>query len=228
MLHYFRFVFLTLVLQTILFSSYDEKDNIPFRFTKLSKLLEIYECDHFLSDEECEYIIEKAKPTLTRSTVIDPHSPKELLNSDRTSFGTFLSQIDDPIIQDIRYRLESITGISEKNGESLQVLHYGIGAEYKPHFDFFDLKTPGGLAHYNRGGQRIATLLLYLNTPANGGETIFPRIDLSVKAIKGKGVLFFNVDEMGIPYGQSLHGGTPVIAGEKWIATIWLREREFQ
>jgi prolyl 4-hydroxylase len=26
---------------------------------------------------------------------------------------------------------------------------------------------------------------------------------------------------------KTLHGGAPVLEGEKWVATKWLREREF-
>ena len=139
----------------------------------------------------------------------------------------FLSRVGETSCA-IRRRVEEIAGIPEKNGEAIQVLHYSIGAEYKPHYDFFDPKTPGGLLHYKRGGQRIATLLIYLHTAEEGGETVFPKAQLVVKAIKGKAILFYNVDRQGNPDPRSLHGGAPVIAGEKWVATLWLREGEFR
>ena len=61
------------------------------------------------------------------------------------------------------------------NGEGLQVLHYKPGAEYKPHYDYFDPVHPGSASILKRGGQRVGTLLMYLNTPKKGGGTIVPR-----------------------------------------------------
>ncbi|TNY02447.1 2OG-Fe(II) oxygenase, partial [Escherichia coli] len=51
------------------------------------------------------------------------------------------------------------------HGEGLQVLRYRPGAEYQPHYDYFDpahVSTPGIL---KRGGQRVGTLVIYLHTP---------------------------------------------------------------
>lgn len=209
---------------SILFSM--ERD---YGFIKISDSPEVYECECFLTDEECNTIIETAKPSLTRSTVVDNNSSKSLIDNRRTSSGTFLSQHKEiRAVQKIREIAEQVTGIPRKNGEGLQVLHYGVGAEYQPHFDYFDPKLRGGAVHFNRGGQRVATLLVYLNTPIQGGETIFPKGSIRVKPTKGKAVLFYNVDLQGNPDPNSLHGGAPVILGEKWIATLWLREHTFR
>ena len=229
MKNYLRALTLPLLYITTLFSSHIEKDISSYDFKKIADSPEIYECTHFLSDSECDKIIKKAKPTLTKSTVIDNNSSKGLLDSRRTSLGTFLStQSEITAVQKIRTQAERITGLPKKNGENLQVLYYSIGAEYQPHFDWFDPDSPGGLIHYNRGGQRVATLLIYLNTPIKGGETIFPKARVSINPTKGKAVLFYNVDLQGRPDLNSLHGGAPVISGEKWIATLWLREHKFQ
>ena len=77
-----------------------------------------------------------------------------------------------------------------------------------------------------RGGQRVGTVVIYLNTPARGGGTTFPDAGLEVAAQRGNAV-FFSYDRPD-PGTRSLHGGAPVIAGEKWIATKWLRERKFK
>ena len=228
MLYYFLGVYWLILLQTAIFASPTNETIHLWGFKQIAQSPQIYECENFLSDDECEYIISQAKPRLERSTMVDPNSSGVLINKDRTSLGVFLSHIGDPILQKIRERIELVTKIPEENGESMQVLYYSIGAEYKPHYDFFDPKTPGGLIHYNRGGQRVASFLLYLNTPDKGGETVFPRAALKIQAKKGKAVLFYNVDNNGNTNPMSLHGGSPVIAGEKWIATIWLRESIFE
>lgn len=198
-------------------------------FKKVCDSPEVYICDHFISDEECDYIIKVSKPTLERSTVVDYKSKDSILDNRRTSLGTFLMgmRLSDPTIKNITARVESVTAIPGKNGEDLQVLYYGVGGEYQPHFDYFDPATVGGGYHHIRGGQRVATLILYLNTVEKGGETIFPRADLQIKPIKGRALLFFNVDDLGKENPLTLHGGAPVIAGEKWIATLWMRERTF-
>ncbi len=76
-----------------------------------------------------------------------------------------------------------------------------------------------------RGGQRVGTLVMYLNTPEAGGATTFPDVGLEVAPVKGNAV-FFSYDR---PHAvtRTLHGGAPVLAGEKWVATKWLREGVF-
>jgi prolyl 4-hydroxylase len=112
-----------------------------------------------------------------------------------------------------------------ENGEGLQVLRYGPGAEYKPHYDYFDPAHSGTPLILKRGGQRVASLVCYLNTPEHGGETVFPDVQLEVAPVRGNAV-FFSYDRAH-PATRTLHGGAPVVAGEKWVATKWLREGHF-
>ncbi len=197
-------------------------------FEKVSSSPEVYICNHFLSNEECNHIIRLALPTLSRSTVVDASSKEGKIDSRRTSKGTFLSRkSNDRTLKKIQKQAALVTGIPVKNGEDIQVLHYSIGGEYQPHFDFFSPSSKGEKFHLDRGGQRVATLIIYLNTVEEGGETIFPKIKTKIKPEKGKALLFYNVDDSGKVNSHSFHGGLPVIAGEKWIATLWLREKEF-
>src|SRR3990167_8791516 len=119
----------------------------------------------------------------------------------------------------------SLTVATQTGGEGLQVLHYRPGAEYKPHYDYFDPAEPGTPSIVNRGGQRVGTLVMYLNTPEKGGGTTFPDVHLEVAPQRGNAVFFSY--ERPHPSTRTLHGGAPVIAGDKWIATKWLRERKF-
>jgi prolyl 4-hydroxylase len=112
-----------------------------------------------------------------------------------------------------------------ENGEGLQILRYGPGAEYLPHYDYFDPDQPGTPAILKRGGQRVGTLVVYLNTPERGGATIFPDVKLAVAPVKGNAVFFSY--ERAHPSTRTLHGGAPVIEGEKWVATKWMREGRF-
>ena len=197
-------------------------------FEKISMSPEVYVCAHFLSDAECDHIIELAKPELQRSTVLNEQKSGSFVDRRRTSLGMFLPQIShDRVISSIHKRIAEITKIPEANGEGMQVLYYGVGAEYQPHFDYFNFHTAGGEVQIKRGGQRVATFIIYLNTPEEGGATIFPLGKFNVAAEKGKAILFYNMNESDLVDPQSFHGGAPVIKGEKWIVTRWLRERAF-
>lgn len=178
-----------------------------------------------LSDEECEALIELAKPRLARSLTIETKTGGEEVNADRTSNGMFFQRGEDELIRRIESRIARLVNWPEENGEGLQVLHYRPGTEYKPHYDYFDPSEPGTPTILQRGGQRVGTLVMYLAEPDKGGGTTFPEVHLEVAPKRGNAVFFSY--ERPHPSTRTLHGGAPVLAGEKWIATKWLRERRF-
>lgn len=197
---------------------------------------------NFLSKEECEYLIELAAPHMAKSTVVDSETGKSTDSRVRTSYGTFLARGRDKIIRDIEKRIADYTFIPVENGEGLQVLHYEVGQKYEPHFDYF-------LDEYNtrNGGQRMATLLMYLSDVEEGGETVFPaakgnfssvpwwnelsdcgKKGLSVKPKMGDALLFWSMRPDATLDESSLHGGCPVIKGNKWSSTKWMRVHEYK
>jgi prolyl 4-hydroxylase len=180
---------------------------------------------NLLSAEECDALIESARPQLARSLTVATKTGGEELNPDRTSSGTFFARGQTPEVARIEARIARLLNWPVENGEGLQVLHYRPGAEYKPHYDYFDPDEPGTPTILKRGGQRLATLVMYLSEPARGGGTTFPDAGLEVAPVRGNAV-FFNYDRPR-PTTRTLHGGAPVIEGDKWVATKWLREREF-
>ena len=179
-----------------------------------------------LSDEECDDLIEAAKPRLARSLTVATKTGGEELNADRTSNGMFFQRGENEVVKRVEARIARLVNWPEENGEGLQVLHYRPGAEYKPHYDYFDPNEPGTPTILKRGGQRVATLVMYLGEPAKGGGTTFPDVHLEVAPKRGNAVFFSY--ERPHPTTKTLHGGAPVIEGEKWIATKWLRERRFE
>ena len=178
-----------------------------------------------LDDDECAALMDAARKRLTRSLTVEVKTGGEELNNDRTSQGMFFTRGENPLIDRIEARIARILNWPAENGEGLQILRYGAGAEYKPHYDYFDPDQPGTPSILQRGGQRLATLIIYLNEPVSGGATLFPDVRLQVAPKRGNAV-FFSYDRPH-PDSHSLHGGAPVLEGEKWIATKWLREREF-
>jgi prolyl 4-hydroxylase len=178
-----------------------------------------------LSHEECDQLIELAQPKLARSLTVDNQTGGDEVNPARTSDGMFFNRGENPLCERIERRLAELVNWPYENGEGLQVLRYKNGAQYVPHYDYFDPAQPGTPKIVERGGQRVGTIIMYLRTPERGGTTIFPDIGLEVAPIKGSAV-FFSYDR---PHAdtKTLHGGTPVTLGEKYVATKWMREREF-
>lgn len=180
----------------------------------------------FLSEEECDYLMEISRSKLQRSTVFDFATGGRKTDPRRTSRGCTLEEYrSDPIIQNIEEKISLLTNIPKEHGEDLQVARYQEGEEFKPHYDYFDLNMKGGRMACEQGGQRIATLIMYLCTPEEGGETIFPFLKVKAKPIRRNALLFYDCKENEIVDPSTLHGGAPVIIGEKWIATKWLRAR---
>ena len=180
---------------------------------------------NLLSPEECDALIAAARPRMARSLTVQTRTGGEEVNDDRTSSGMFFERGENAVVQKLEARIARLLDWPLENGEGLQVLHYRPGAEYKPHYDYFDPAEPGTPTILRRGGQRVATLLVYLNTPTAGGGTTFPNAHLEVAAQRGNAVFFSY--ERPHPDTRSLHSGAPVLEGEKWIATKWLRERAF-
>lgn len=179
----------------------------------------------FLSDDECDALVALSRPRLARSQTVDHHSGGSEVNAARTSDGMFFERGEVPLVQRIEQRIAALLRWPQERGEGLQVLRYAPGAQYRPHFDYFDPAHAGAAAVLKHGGQRVGTLLMYLQVPQRGGATVFPDAGLEVAPVKGH-ALFFGYDRPHESTG-TLHGGAPVIEGEKWVATKWLRQGEF-
>jgi prolyl 4-hydroxylase len=179
-----------------------------------------------LSHDECDEMVELARTRLTRSETVQLDTGGNEINTARTSDGMFFAREENPLCTRIETRIAALLNWPLENGEGLQVLRYRPGAEYKPHYDYFDPAQPGTANILKRGGQRVASVVMYLNTPARGGGTTFPDVNLEVGPVKGNAV-FFSYDRPH-PMTRTLHGGAPVLEGEKWVATKWLREGRFE
>lgn len=189
---------------------------------------------HFLSDEECDHLIAISKDQLTKSTVVDTDTGKPKDSQVRTSTGTFFQRSHDDVISRIEERVAAITMVPVEHQEGLQILKYTDGQKYEPHADFFREKYNQDERH---GGQRFVTVLMYLATPEEGGETVFPKAEfkstgdnlsecgkkgLANKPYKGDALLFYSLTPEGVEDEMSLHGSCPTTKGEKWSATKWV------
>lgn len=189
---------------------------------------------NFLSKEECEHLKAIANGTMHKSKVADSTTGVSVDSSVRTSTGTFLTRGQDAVVNAIEHRIASVTMIPRNHGEGMQLLRYVNGQKYEPHTDYFHDNKNKDADH---GGQRLATMLMYLSTPVEGGETVFPRAEtkvsgegwsecalkgLSVKAVEGNALFFYSLKPNGEEDVQSTHGSCPTLAGTKWSATKWM------
>lgn len=177
-----------------------------------------------LSMDECDAIVEASRPSLTPSTVVSNTDTNSAVSKDvRSSFGTYFPRGSHPVVKAVEERIAGLFQFPLSHAEPIQILNYAPHAEYKPHHDYFDESSVEGQRLVARSGNRVATLIMYLNEVERGGATIFPKLNLQVLPRKGS-VLYFDYWLAGGVYDpDSLHGGAPVLAGEKWIATQWVR-----
>lgn len=208
---------------------------------------------NFLTRRETEHLVRLAHETMGRSEVVDDDGGNATVSEDRTSSGGWIRMRDDEdeVVRDVELRVAAWTMLPRNRGETIQVMKYGPGEEYKAHHDFFydDVNV-------RDGGQRVATVLMYLSDVEEGGETVFPlgvplgrersaksksggkdddfkaacerarRGDgdvLAVKPRRGDALLFYNAHLNGELDELSLHAGCPVVRGVKWTATRWQR-----
>jgi prolyl 4-hydroxylase len=183
--------------------------------------------DDLFSKEECEALINLSRDKLQRSATIDPNTGEEMIIEERTSWGTFFELNENDFMAKLDRRISEVMNWPIENGEGLQILNYKIGTEYQPHFDYFEEEEAGSQTHLEKGGQRVSTLVVYLSDVEIGGETIFPTIGSSVKPNVGSAVYFEYCNSMGQVDPLSLHGGSPVLKGEKWIVTKWMRRGKY-
>ena len=179
----------------------------------------------FLSAQECDELIALSRERLARSLTVVEATGDNQVHDARTSEGMFFERGEHALCERIEARIAELLQWPLDRGEGLQVLRYGPGAQYRPHHDYFEPERSGTAAILRRGGQRVGTLLMYLNSPQEGGETSFPAAGVRVRAVAGTAVFF--AYPFAQPNSLSLHGGDPVFQGEKWVATKWMRECRF-
>ena len=181
---------------------------------------------NLLTAAECDELMALARPRLERSETVDTATGGSEVNAGRTSDGMFFERGEHAVIAGLERRIATLLNWPVDHGEGLQILRYRPGARYEPHYDYFDPDKAGTPRILERGGQRVGTLVMYLNTPERGGATTFPDAGLDVAPVRGSAV-FFSYDRPH-PSTRTLHGGSPVLAGEKWVATKWLRQGVFR
>jgi prolyl 4-hydroxylase len=144
----------------------------------------------------------------------------------RTCHACWFPHDANPTVRAIVEATSAVAGLEASLAEQLHIIRYTAGGQYRPHFDAYRTDTETGRRCTRRRGQRTHTAILYLNNGEGGGATVFPRLGIEVPAVIGTVLAFENCVRGTVTRDEkSLHAGAPVEKGEKWIATLWFRER---
>lgn len=181
--------------------------------------------ERFMSAAECDWLIQRGRPGLSRAMVYQGSSKPRTADTRTNSEVSFTIFNADVMLSLIRDRMSSATRAPTAFFEIAKLLHYEPGQQFALHADFLQLNTPELVQEVQVRGQRAATFLVYLNVDYESGETDFPRIGWRFKGGCGDALLFSNVDAAGAPDYDTVHAGLPPTRGEKWLLSQWIRTR---
>ena len=177
---------------------------------------------NFISKEDADYIIQKSQPLFKESRLVSGS-----LANIRKSETAWLSK-NDPVVEKIIKRVCKISNIPFENSEKMQVVKYEPNGYYKPHYDASCDDKEECVNFEKNGGQRVITMIIYLNDDFTGGMTDFPNLKMEFIPKKYSSLFFYSLEKNGNKcHPLSLHAGTPVKTGIKYIANVWLRERKY-
>ncbi|MGN3975335.1 prolyl hydroxylase family protein [Tsuneonella sp. SYSU-LHT278] len=184
---------------------------------------EIFAVGDFLSPSECRRLI------LMTDTVARPSSlyDQDYSTGFRTSYSGDLDP-HDPLVKAVSRRIDDLLGINPICGEAIQAQRYFPGQQFKPHNDWFYTDQDYWKGERKRGGQRAWTAMAFLNRVEKGGETHFVEVGAKIEPKPGVLLVWNNALPDGSPNENTLHAGTPVLEGVKYVLTKWYRTRRWK
>lgn len=185
---------------------------------------ELWAIGDFLSPDECARVIALIDAGAKPSDILQQGT---YTNAWRTSYS---GDVDphDPFVQMIERRIDDTLGIDHGWGETMQGQRYAEGQEFREHMDWFWTKAPYWKKEKLRGGQRSFTAMIYLNDVEEGGTTDFINIGVSIPPSQGVLMVWNNATPEGELNHDTIHAGTPVVKGTKYVITKWYRTRKWE
>ncbi|WP_237487315.1 prolyl hydroxylase family protein [Parapontixanthobacter aurantiacus] len=194
----------------------------PQAYRLPTETAEIYAIGDFLTPSECARFIAMIDEVAQPSAVFEVDYASQF----RTSYsGNF--DPADPFVLAVSRRIDDRLGLDFEIGETIQGQRYLPGQEFKPHNDWFYTDQPYWEGEKKRGGQRSWTAMAFLNEVEEGGATHFTEARLAIDPKPGVLLIWNNALPDGSPNPGTMHAGTPVLAGEKYVLTRWYRTRKW-
>jgi prolyl 4-hydroxylase len=182
--------------------------------------LDLFVARAFLPPGDCTALMGRIDADRAPSKILADDPDPEFRTSETCNLNPA-----DPVTRRVEARISTLIGIEPAHGETIQGQRYAPGQQFKPHHDFFYTSEPYWPEQEKVGGQRTWTVMIFLNEPAAGGHTNFPKAKVKIAPKAGNLLAWNNLDAHGEPNEMSLHQGSPVEAGTKYIITKWYRER---
>ena len=182
---------------------------------------EIFVLSDFLTPEECRRFITMIDVVARPSEL---HETAYIENFRTSSSGNFHPK--DPFVKGVSDRMDALLGMPPILGEAIQGQRYLPGQEFKPHNDWFYTDQPYWKEERKRGGQRCWTAMAFLNKVPQGGHTHYTHVGAKIEPKPGALVIWNNARPDGTPNEDTMHAGTPVIEGSKYVLTKWYRVRK--
>lgn len=184
---------------------------------------ELFAVGDFFSAAECARLVAMIDAVARPSQLHDVAYVAKFRTSYSGNFDAW-----DPFVLSVSRRIDDLLGLPSECGETIQGQRYLPGQEFKPHCDWFYPDQPYWPDEEKRGGQRSWTAMAFLNTVAAGGHTHFVNLGASIEPKPGVLLVWNNAHSDGSPNEDTIHAGTPVIEGVKYVLTKWYRTRAFR
>ena len=201
-----------------------KQENVDLKKTVYCENPLVFTIDNYLTDEECDHFINISKDKMQRAVVSS--DKKGYVSTGRTGLNHWLDHNQDETTTRVGERIAKEVGHPLINSEKYQIIYYGETQEYRQHYDSWEHDySEKSLRCMKYGGARLLTALCYLNDVEEGGGTCFPKLDVVIKAKKGRIVCFENTHkDSHVKHKLAEHAGMPVIKGEKYAFNLWFRE----
>lgn len=191
----------------------------------LTDSAQIGACPGFAPPGFSEWLIDRAADRLVAASV----NTVEGVAAVRTARDfAFAPQYRDLVLGIMQERAAHLTRVPVEFHEPPNIISYEPGQEFSLHTDYIDPRPPEFQAEIQRMGQRIATIVTYLNEDFEGAETWFPDVQVKFRGGTGDAVVFSNVLPDGSPDFNTRHAGLPPVSGRKWVLSQWMRNKPFQ
>eukprot|EP00428_Durinskia_dybowskii_P068397 CAMPEP_0170393890 /NCGR_PEP_ID=MMETSP0117_2-20130122/20965_1 /TAXON_ID=400756 /ORGANISM="Durinskia baltica, Strain CSIRO CS-38" /LENGTH=419 /DNA_ID=CAMNT_0010650121 /DNA_START=212 /DNA_END=1471 /DNA_ORIENTATION=+ len=188
----------------------------------------IWKVDNFVTDAECDILMKHGKPLLRRATVAGEDGSSVVSENRKANQAAYNMHKQNPhsdplwgLFQRVLEMTNHHTGYDLKppGQEDFTIIQYNPDDQYTPHCD----GSCDNSQHISTG--RVATAVLYCQAANRGGATSFTKSDIFVVPKRGSATFFSYKGADGrMDDGYTEHSGCPVLEGEKWITTVWMRE----
>lgn len=139
----------------------------------------------------------------------------------------FGPQYRDLVLAILQERASRLLAVPVSCHEPPNTISYEPGQEFSRHVDFVEPSIAQYQAELQRFGQRVGTIVTYLNADFEGAETVFPDLGIQFRGAPGDAIFFANVLTDGSPDYLTAHCALPPTQGRKWVLSQWIRSKPY-